>query len=304
MKIIEAIDLKVRFRRGVRRRYINAVDGVTLDVDEGDIFGLLGPNGAGKSSAMHSFLGLLQPDGGEVRVFGQRPHPGTHLFDDIVYLPEEPHYHPYLTVLEAVRYYARLHLRPIPDTAIRDALDRLGLGEFPDLRLSKCSKGMKQKVGLAACMLFTPRILFLDEPTRGLDPMTVRDFRDYLLDINSRGTTIVLNSHVLAEVETICNRVAIMNRGKVLALDRLSNLARFKDDQYEVLLNATGEPWPEFMAETRATAAGTVAQVRAQDLEALIRHCRERGIRLDSCRLQRETLEDVFMRVIREGAAS
>lgn len=297
MTMVEACNLTVRFRRGLKRR-LTALDGFALQVDEGDIFGLLGPNGAGKSTAMHCFLGLLQPDGGEVRVLDQRPFPGSPMFNDVIYLPEEPHYHPYLSVYEAVQYYARLYRRPFSDGEVRGAIEQVGLGEFSDLRLGKCSKGMKQKVGLAVCVLFRPRLLLLDEPTRGLDPVMVREFRDYLIAVNRQGTTVLLNSHVLSEVEMVCNRVAIVQHGCVLAQDALANLIRASDDVYEIALEPAAET-PALLLEVRRSPEQQVGTVKAAQLGELNQYLDEHRIKLLSCRLRRESLEDVYLRVVK-----
>lgn len=296
LDLVLADDISVLFKTG-RRRYIRAVDHASFRIREGDIYGLLGPNGAGKSTAMYCMLGLIRPDQGEVSVFGQPIFPGAPLFEDIVYLPEEPHYHPYLTVEEALRYYGSLYRRSLPTGAMIDALARVGLENHRHLRIARCSKGMKQKVGLAACMLFEPRLMFLDEPTRGLDPIMVRTFRDYLLDLNRRGATIILNSHVLSEVELVCSRIAIMHRGRIVTDDDLANLVRIQGDAYTVTLSAC-DPAPEVLQEPETLNHQTTGSVREADLEALVRTCRERGIRLISCRAQTETLEDVFMRVV------
>jgi ABC-2 type transport system ATP-binding protein len=295
--IVEASNVTVLFRRGFKRT-LRALDGFSVRVAEGDIFGLLGPNGAGKSTAMHCCLGLLQPDGGEVRVLGERPVLGAPLFNDVIYLPEEPHYHLYLTVFEAVQYYARLYRRTLDDTHVRTAIASVGLGEFRDLRMAKCSKGMKQKVGLAVCQLFKPRLLFMDEPTRGLDPVMVRGFRDYLVSANRAGTTVVLNSHVLSEVELVCNRVAIVDHGRVLAQDALAKLIRTQQDTYDVALEGEADP-PPFLTEAHRGAGMLTGTVSAAGLPDLMQFVQAGSLRLLHCRLRRETLEDVYLRVIR-----
>jgi ABC-2 type transport system ATP-binding protein len=249
---------------------------------------------------MHCFLGLLQPNRGQVTVLGHRPTLGHALFDDVIYLPEEPHYHPYLTVGEAVEYYARLYRRHLTGTDIADAITRVGLQDFRRLAIDKCSKGMKQKVGLAVCLLFKPRLLFMDEPTRGLDPIIVRDFRDYLVTANRAGTTVILNSHVLSEVEMVCNRVAIIQHGRVLAQDNISKLIRASDDLYEITLDP-GCELPEYVAKVQRAADLSRGQVPAAQLGELVAYCQIRHIRLYECRLKRETLEDVYLRIVGTG---
>jgi ABC-type multidrug transport system ATPase subunit len=222
--MIETTNLTVTYRRAFRRAPFTAIDRLNLQIPEGEFFALLGENGAGKSTLMYCMLGLLRPTSGDVRVMGSTPKPGAAMFADIGYLPEEPHYHAYLTVGEAVSYYSALSGRPVAKERIDTLLERLGLQEHRNLLISRCSKGMKQKVGIAQCVLHTPRLLFLDEPMRGLDPSAVHLFRDLLLELNRGGSTIVMNSHLLSEVELVASRVAIIAKGRLLANDSVAAL--------------------------------------------------------------------------------
>jgi len=294
--IIEMQNVSVVYKAGLFSK-IRALDGVSFSIKEGDIFGLLGPNGAGKSTAMYCFLGLIQPNSGSVNVLGEKPELGNKIYNDIAYLPEEPHYHPYLRVEEAVWYYANLYRRKITFQEVINALNAVGLEEFRRLKISKCSKGMKQKVGIAACMLFRPRLLFLDEPTRGLDPSMVRQFRDYILKMNNLGTTVILNSHILSEVEMVCTRVAILDRGKVLADDKLSKLISVSEDEYEVVIEKT-ENIPEFITNTKVVSEKIIGIVKKTDLANFVNYCISNNIRIESCRISTETLEDVFLRIV------
>src|SRR6202451_2180949 len=189
---------------------------------------------------MYCFLGLLKPTSGKVEIMGQVPELGCGLYKDIAYLPEEPHYHLYLTVEECTRYYSSLSGKRVSNKAINDSLERLGLAQFKTLPLAKCSKGMKQKVGIAQCLIHEPKVLFLDEPTRGLDPLIVREFRETLREIHQRGATIVMNSHVLSEIEMLANRVAILERGKVVAQDDLRSFLTVDNELYSVAFEANG----------------------------------------------------------------
>src|SRR5712671_1812003 len=242
----------MHFRRGFLRKQVHALNGLSLEVREGDFFALVGQNGAGKSTAMYCFLGLLKPNSGKVQVLGRTPDLGSPLYEGVAYLPEEPHYHLYLTVEEATRYYASLYGKSIPTKSVDQALERLGMAEFKTLPLSKCSKGMKQKVGIAQCLIHETRLLFLDEPTRGLDPLMVREFRETLREIHKRGATIVMNSHVLSEIEMLANRVAIIERGKVVAQDELRNLMALDTERYHVLFESGGDV-PAFVSSVERT---------------------------------------------------
>jgi ABC-type multidrug transport system ATPase subunit len=298
VSVIDAEQLTVRFRRRWRGKPFMALDGLDLQVREGDFFGLLGENGAGKSTALHCFLGLLRPSAGRVRVFGRVPEPGDVLFRDVGYLPEEPLYHPYLTVQEATIYYASLSGVASPRTRVLEILDRLGLAEFRDRRLAKCSKGMRQKVGIAQCVLHRPRLLLLDEPMRGLDPMTVHLFRSMLLDLHRQGSTILMSSHLLSEVEQVATRVAILHRGRAVVQDDLAKLVTRSAQIYEVEIDEATEVPPQLGDVTQPAAGtirGTLPAARFHDLMALAREGQFRVVR---CALKQTTLEESFLSIL------
>ena len=295
--MLVAEDVSVRFRRGFRRRPILALDGIHLTLQAGDFLALIGENGAGKSTAMYCFLGLVRPTKGRVLLFGQPPVLGSPLYSRIAYLPEEPHYHLYLTVEEAVTYYAALFGARVSTAQIHALLERLGLAEFRQLRLSKCSKGMKQKVGIAQCLFHAPTLLFLDEPMRGLDPIIVRELRQILADLHRNGATIIMNSHMLTEVEALATRVAILDRGKVVLEDRIENLTRGPSDVYSVEFEAT-EAVPEYLTVTSKTDHGIRATFPAAFFHEFMTQARAQGWRVFSCKLTRRSLEDSFFSAI------
>jgi len=232
--IIQAINVSIIYKKALKKSSIIALDNFNLSVNRGDIYGILGPNGAGKSTAMYAMLGLLKCDKGEVKILGQNPYPGSSIFNEISYLPEEPVYHNYLTVKEALAYYSNLYLKNQNNKKIEELIDYFDLKGFENLKLEKCSKGMKQKIGIIQCLLSQPKILFLDEPTRGLDPITTKKFRELLLKLNREGATIIINSHQLSEVETLCNKVIILNKGKVIKEDEINNILRYETEKYQV----------------------------------------------------------------------
>ena len=298
--MIRAENVTVTFRRGFRRRRIHALQNFQLEVERGDVFALLGPNGAGKSTAMYCLLGLIRPETGSVSVLGQTPRPGSPMFQRVGYLPEEPHYHLYLTVREAITYYGALGLDRLPQHRIDDAIERVGLEDAADLRLSKCSKGMRQKAGLAACLLRDVDLLLMDEPTRGLDPMTVSLLRSILLELNARGTTVVMNSHVLSEVEAVCTRAAIIDAGRVVVQDRLENLAQVDTERYRIDLDLDGEV-PHFVEVTSRDGRTVRGEIAAADLDALLAYVRESGAVVRSCAHKRVSLEEAFMTILGDG---
>jgi len=298
--MIKADSVSVYFKRGLFKKKITALDGFNITIDKGDIFALLGPNGAGKSTAMYCFLGLIKPDSGSVTIHGVAPKPGSPIFENISYLPEEPHYHLYLTVEEAVRYYASLYKEDISETRITEVIEKVGLEKFRDLRMNKCSKGMKQKVGIATCMLKKSDIVFLDEPTRGLDPIMVKEFRDILLELARQGSTIVLNSHILSEVEMVCTKVAIIDKGKVVAQDDLKNLMKFDLENYSVEFDAA-ETLPEYI--TGVTRTGKIAKgtIPTEKFNEFFRFTQGKNLKIYECALKKLSLEDSFFDILGEN---
>ncbi len=299
--MIRAENIGVQFRQGLFRKKLKALDGFSMSVEAGDIFGLLGPNGAGKSTAMYCLLGLIRPNTGSISVFGKTPYPGANFFNQVAYLPEEPHYHMYLTVEEAISYYAALYGKNLKREKILNIIDRIGLSEFRKLRLSKCSKGMKQKVGIAQCLIKMPRLLLLDEPTRGLDPMMVKDFRNILLYLNKKGATIILNSHILSEIEMICNRVAIMKGGKVLTQEKLKNLLSTDLSIYRVVFSACDNV-PDYVEVKHKSTDTVKAEIPSGMLDDFMRFIGASGSTLYTCTIKRTSLENVFYKIMKGEA--
>jgi ABC-2 type transport system ATP-binding protein len=296
--VIIAEDVHMHFRRGLVGPKIHALDGMSLEVRDGDFFALVGQNGAGKSTAMYCFLGLLKPTSGKLQVMGRTPELGSPLYASVAYLPEEPHYHLYLTVEEATRYYASLYGKRPAAKEINDILERLGLGPFKNLRLAKCSKGMKQKVGIAQCLIREAQLLFLDEPTRGLDPIIVREFRAVLRDLHKRGATIVMNSHVLSEIEMLANRVAIIEKGKVIAQDDLQTLMTLNQELYSITVEAKASV-PDYLKVIDRQGDAVRGSIPAAQLFEFMDYARQAGLRVLDCSLQRASLEDSFVRILK-----
>ena len=302
--MIIADNVHVEFRRSFWRGKLRALNGLNLEVRDGDFFALVGQNGAGKSTAMYCLLGLMKPTSGRVEVMGHAPTLGSPFNENVAYLPEEPHYHLYLTVAEATRYYSSLYGRRISDRVVNEALDRLGLGPFKDLRLAKCSKGMKQKVGIAQCLIHETRLLFLDEPTRGLDPLMVREFREALREIHRRGATIVMNSHVLSEIEMLANRVAIVDRGKVVVQDDLQNLLSTEREIYGITFEANDD-LPDYISSVERTGNLVRASLPRERLYDFMDYTRNAGLNVHECSLRKRSLEESFFRIIQaEGPAA
>ena len=298
--MVDIDDLTVVFDRGLRRSGHTALNHVSVQVEEGDVFALIGPNGAGKSTMIYCMLGLLRPTSGSARVFGHVLEPGSSLFRDIAFVPEEPHYHDYLTVEEAVSYYAALQGEPLSTARLTAVLEQLKLESARATRLSACSKGMKQKVGLARCLLRPPRLLVLDEPMRGLDAVTVKEFRDVLIDLNRRGATIVMNSHQLSEVEQLATHVAILSNGRLLAVKPLSELTREEESVFAIEVDQLGE-LPGYLTVDRVADGRVRGTVPAERLYEFMELARTRGAVVRSCVIKKRTLEDSFLATLGES---
>lgn len=296
--MITADNVSVIYTRGLFRK-LRALDGFTLHVNPGDVVGLLGPNGAGKSTAMYCFLGLIKPNVGAVTVFGKIPKPGAPLYNRIAYVPEEPHYHLYMTVDEAMRFYSSLYTDEVSTAHITTALEKVGLIEYRDLKLEKCSKGMKQKLGIALCLVRQVDLVFLDEPTRGLDPVIVKEFRDIIIAMNRQGTTFIINSHILSEVEMVCNRVAIMNHGRVIVQDELRNLLKYDIENYSVEVSDPGDI-PPFIINAEKQFGQIRGTVKAQDIGLFFRFVQDHNLKICECSLKRLSLEEAFFSVLKE----
>ena len=207
------------------RPRVLAVDSLDLDVRRGEVFGLLGPNGSGKTTTAKLFLGLLWPTRGSASLLG-RPPADVDVKRRIGYLPEESYFYRFLTGRETIEFYARFFGMDRARRRARTAelLDTVGIAAAADRRLAEYSKGMLRRIGLAQALVNDPELVILDEPTSGLDPVGTRQVKDMVLDLKARGRTVVLNSHLLADMEDICDRVAILHRGKLRSVGPLSEL--------------------------------------------------------------------------------
>jgi ABC-2 type transport system ATP-binding protein len=218
----EAAPIEVR---GLVKRYgeLTAVDHVDLTVERGDVFGYLGPNGAGKTTSLRMMLGLIRPDEGSVRLFGRDPQLGVAALGGVAGFVEAPAFYPYLSGRENLRLCAALDGGGAAER-IDEVLDVVEMRDRAKDRVGGYSHGMRQRLGIAAALLRRPRLLLLDEPATGLDPGGMRDMRELIRDLAQRGITVLLSSHLLVEVEELCNRVAIVRRGGVVYEGALSEL--------------------------------------------------------------------------------
>ena len=206
--------------------HIEALRGVDLRVNSGEAFGLLGPNGAGKTTIIGIVLGLIHPTAGSLSLFGEPADGATKSYvNRIGAALEDPAFYPYLSGRDNLRVIAKA-LGGVPDDRIEELLEFVGLSEQAGLRFKTYSTGMKQRLSLASALLTDPELILLDEPTKGLDPAGMREVRELISDLVSQGKTIFIASHMLHEVEQICHRIAVLNRGELLAMGPVDELVR------------------------------------------------------------------------------
>jgi ABC-2 type transport system ATP-binding protein len=292
----------------LRKRYgrRQAVDDVSLEVARGEVLGLLGPNGAGKTSVIKMLLGLVRPDAGEVMLLG-RSADDPRSRERVGYLPELFRYQPWLSAAEVLALHVRLCHVDVSAADQRDCLALVGLADRAGDRVGGFSKGMQQRLGLAVALVAGPQLVVLDEPTSALDPLGRVDVRDIVLDLKSRGIAVLLNSHLIGEVERVCDRVVILDRGRVAASGTLAELL----GQRELRLHLT-----ETSAAIEARLAATGAVERAGDwftvalpadddgaaVPDLVRDLAVLGARVHAVEPGRITLEERLLGILRAGS--
>ena len=281
-----------------------AVDGLDITVQPGEIFGLLGPNGAGKTTTLKLMLGLLRPDSGEALLFGRSPN-DVAARARLGFLPENPYFYDYLTPVEFLDLYARLHGVPAAERErrIRAVIDRVGLAGREKTALRKFSKGMIQRLGLAQAIQHDPELVILDEPMSGLDPVGRREVRDLIMSLRASGRTVFFSSHILQDAEMVCDRVAIVFRGRLRAVGRLDDLVSRDARWIEVSVRG-GVPDDVPGERTQAPDGTTLVKVDGMPaLARLLGRVTEAGSEVLSVWPRRETLEDLFLREIGKARA-
>lgn len=251
MNAVEIENIHKTFPSHFGKGGVYAVKGVSLHIPQGSVYGLIGPNGSGKSTVMKALVGLLAPDEGSCRVFGQ-PATAAANRKEIGFLPENPYFYKFLTGEETVRFYGRLCGLRGKELRMRTAemLELAGLTEAANRRLGGYSKGMLQRVGLAQALVQRPRLLVLDEPTAGVDPIGSRSIRDIILNLKEQGMTVFLCSHLLEQVQEICDNVGILYRGCMIADGSVESITCDRSLTEVSLRN----PSPELLEQIRALA--------------------------------------------------
>ncbi|MEP0774529.1 MAG: ABC transporter ATP-binding protein [Acidobacteriota bacterium] len=302
---LQILDVHKEFRR--LRRHLVALDGVSLTVERGEAYGLLGPNGAGKTTLVKVCLGLSRPTRGQVRLRGLDPsHPAARL--RVSYLPEGHRFPAYHTGVSALHFFGRL--AGLEEATLRrripELLELVGLADRARDRIGRYSKGMTQRLGLAAALLDEPDLLFLDEPTDGVDPLGRRHIREVLLAARARGTTIFINSHLLSEVERTCDRVAILKDGRIVREGKVEALTRPALRFRLRLAQAPAWPLPVLPGVELAASNGHL-EAAVADLESLNRlldELRRQGGLIAELAPLGSDLEEVFVTLLKDESAA
>lgn len=275
-----------------------------MQVEEGEIFGFIGPNGAGKSTTIKLLMSLIFPTAGSARILG-RPISDTGMHRDIGYLPEQPYFYDYLTATELLDYFARIHDLTAAERKERvpQMLKRVGLETAGKIQLRKYSKGMLQRVGMAQAILHDPKLVILDEPMSGLDPVGRREVRDIILELKREGKTVMFSTHILSDAEMLCDRVGVIVGGKLRGVGAPEQLVDMKAQGMEILFELTGQSSAPLLTKATRTGDRYRLQVPQQDLYGAIEQLRAAGAKILSVSQVRATLEEFFMDLVEADRA-
>ena len=287
--IIETRNLTKDYRDFWGRRKVRALKALDLEVRQGEIFGLLGPNGSGKTTTIKLLLGLLFPTSGEALIFNKKAS-DVSKNERIGYLPEESYLYKFLNAEETLDFYGRLFDMPshIRKRKVKELIERVGLDWAKRRQLKEYSKGMTRRIGLAQALINEPDLIVLDEPTTGLDPIGTREMKDLILELKAEGKTVLMCSHLLADVQDVCDRIAILYQGELKELGRVDDLLKVQDVT---------------QIQTKGGAAGGAGGL-SEDAKRRIREIIEQdGAELVGMENPTSTLEELFLDIVRESQA-
>ncbi len=324
MSLLEIQNISKHFRTHWTYRRVPAIKNVSLSIGEGEAFGFLGHNGAGKTTTMKCIVGLLRPNDGSILYKGQ-PLTDYRLRSEIGYLPELPYFYDHLSVQETVELFAQLYGLSGSERSARveEALGRVKLLERRKQKVRQLSKGLQQRLGMANTILNRPKLVLLDEPFSGLDPFGRKEFRELILELKDKGTTIFLSTHVLSDIEDICDRVSIMARGNLEATFPLSDLPKMFGDAYEFQASiprgsaeGAGSAVSDSLVQQLRTSFPNLGVREGVELftfsgvfpdyagaEQALRFAMEHQLRVDTFQRATRSLEDVFVEITEKAEA-
>jgi ABC-2 type transport system ATP-binding protein len=299
MAAIEILDLEKSYLVGFwRQRKKVALHPLRLTVEEGEVFGFLGPNGAGKTTTLKLLMGLVFPSGGSARILG-KDIDDPQVKSQVGFLPEQPYFYDHLTARELLIYYGQLSGVPGKSraTLVDRMLERVGLTESAGVQLRKFSKGMLQRVGLAQAILHDPKLVFLDEPMSGLDPMGRREVRELIQQLRHEGKTVFFSTHILSDEEALCDRVAVIHQGELRGVGSVAELTSQSQGKIEIIFCAQKVPaaLSQLGAEARVSGDMVNAVLPAGQQDAALEVLRREGLKLISLTPVRKSLEEYYV---------
>ena len=276
-----------------------SLEGLNMHVETGEVFGFIGPNGAGKSTTIKLLLGLIFPDAGTARILG-KPISDIEMHRDIGYLPEQPYFYDYLTATEVLDYFARFHDLAASDRKerVQQILKKVGLETARKIQLRKYSKGMLQRVGLAQAILHDPKVVILDEPMSGLDPVGRREVRDIILELKRDGKTVMFSTHILSDAEMLCDRVGVIVGGKLRGVGAPEQIVDMKTQGMEILFELEGPNAAPIVSKATRTGDRYRMQVSESEVYDAIEQLRAAGAKIISVSQVKATLEEFFMNLV------
>jgi ABC-2 type transport system ATP-binding protein len=277
-----------------------SLEDLTMQVENGEVFGFLGPNGAGKSTTIKLLMRLIFPTSGTARILGKSIE-DVAMHQRIGYLPEQPYFYDYLTAAELLEYFARFHNLTAADRheRVQKILKKVGLETAKKIQLRKYSKGMLQRVGLAQAILHDPEVVVLDEPMSGLDPLGRREVRDIILELRKEGRTVLFSTHILSDAETLCDRVGVIVGGKLRGVGAPGEMVGIQAQGMEVLfeLNGTGK-LPALLSKATKTGEQYRVHVSEAELYPALDELKAAGARIASVTQLKPTLEEFFLNLV------
>ena len=283
-----------------------SLEGLTMSVEDGEVFGFLGPNGAGKTTTIKLLVGLIFPTAGTARILGKSIS-DISMHADIGYLPEQPYFYDYLTAAELLDYFARFHDLPAQERKVRvdRMLKKVGLETARKIQLRKYSKGMLQRIGVAQAILHDPKVVILDEPMSGLDPVGRREVRDIILELKHAGKTVLFSTHILSDAEMLCDRVGVIVGGKLHGVGAPDEIVGMKAQGMEILFEYAGAAAGLQPLLSKATQTGKRyrMQVPEVDLHATLQQLGSAGAKILSVAQVKSTLEEYFMHLVEADRA-
>ncbi|MGA0162998.1 MAG: ABC transporter ATP-binding protein [Bdellovibrionota bacterium] len=313
MRLIEVSGLSKFYKQHFWSTRKKVLNDVSFHVEAGEIFGFLGPNGSGKSTTIKILLEIIFPSSGSAKLL-EKPLGDRGVKRQIGFLPENPYFYDYLTAEQFLRFHG--HLQQMSgrqlSKRIPEVLDVVGMRGTAKYRLRSFSKGMLQRVGLAQAILHDPKLVILDEPMTGLDPIGRKEVRDIMIDLRQQGKTVFFSTHILSDVESICDRVAILNKGNLLSCGRLDELVSVESKYVDLVWDRSPQQWEKWLQEFHAEyisqgdglycklipAAEEAAPQFEDRLQKMIASGLSQGGRLHSVSRKSETLEDLFVRQV------